>query len=93
MPVWHLRKLEVTNWDLKTWAWRAALSALRLHRTGRGDAVQRAPEPARAIHANIQIVRVFVRIRRMLIRHADLTRRLDALERKDEGKQQAPPFQ
>ena len=36
----------------------------------------------RAIQVNIEIMRAFVRIRRMLASHADLTRKLDALERK-----------
>ena len=36
----------------------------------------------RAVHANIAIMRAFVRLRQMLATHADLARRLDELERK-----------
>ncbi len=36
----------------------------------------------RAIKVNIEIMRAFVRLRRMLASHADLARKLDALERK-----------
>jgi hypothetical protein len=35
-----------------------------------------------AIAVNIEIIRAFIRIRQTLSTHADLTRRLDALERK-----------
>jgi hypothetical protein len=37
---------------------------------------------ARAIHVNIEIMRVFVRLRRMLASHAELARKLAALEKK-----------
>jgi len=37
---------------------------------------------SRAIQVNIEIMRAFVRLRRMLASHADLARKLDALERK-----------
>ncbi len=36
----------------------------------------------RAVQVNIEIMRAFVRLRRMLASHSDLARRLDALERK-----------
>jgi hypothetical protein len=36
----------------------------------------------RAVQVNIEIMRAFVRLRRMLESHADLTRRLDALEKR-----------
>ena len=36
----------------------------------------------RAVQANVEIMRAFVRLRRMMIEHADLARRLDRLERK-----------
>lgn len=36
----------------------------------------------RAIHVNIEIMRAFVRLRRMLATHADLARKVDALERR-----------
>lgn len=36
----------------------------------------------RAIQVNIEIMRTFARLRRMLASHADLTRRLDELEKK-----------
>ena len=36
----------------------------------------------RAIHVNIQIMRTFVRLRRLLASHEELARKLDALERK-----------
>ncbi len=37
---------------------------------------------SRAVHVNIEIMRVFVRLRQMLATHADLVARIDALERK-----------
>jgi ORF6N domain len=40
----------------------------------------------RAIQANIQIMRTFVRLREMLTSNADLTRRLDELERTYDGR-------
>ena len=36
----------------------------------------------RAVLVNVQIMRTFVRLRRILISHADLARKLAALERK-----------
>ena len=36
----------------------------------------------RAIQVNIEIMRAFVRLRQLLATHADLARRLDALEKK-----------
>ena len=36
----------------------------------------------RAIQVNIEIMRAFVRLRRLLASHADLARKLDTLERK-----------
>jgi hypothetical protein len=43
------------------------------------SSVLRSP---RAVQANIEIMRAFVRLRRMLQENAELSRRLDALERK-----------
>lgn len=40
----------------------------------------------RAIRVNIEIMRAFVRLRQMLAAHADLSRKLDALERKYDAK-------
>jgi hypothetical protein len=39
----------------------------------------------RAVHVNIQIMRMFVQLRRMMVAHAELVKRLDALERKYDG--------
>lgn len=39
----------------------------------------------RAIWVNIEIVRAFIRLRKMLVANADLGRRLDELERKYDG--------
>lgn len=39
----------------------------------------------RAIHANIEIMRAFIRLRQMLASNADLARRLDDLEKKYDG--------
>ena len=39
----------------------------------------------RAIKVNIEIMRAFVRLRRMLASHADLARKLEALEKKYDG--------
>lgn len=36
----------------------------------------------RAVQVNIEIMRAFVRIREMIVDHADLVRRLDALEQR-----------
>lgn len=46
----------------------------------------------RAVHVNIEIMRAFVRLRQMLASHADLGKRLDALEAKYD-KQFAVVFQ
>lgn len=46
------------------------------------SSVLRSP---RAILANIEVMRAFVRLRRLLATHAALARRLDALERKVDG--------
>ncbi len=40
----------------------------------------------RAVHVNIEIMRAFVRLRRMLASHAELARKLDALEKKYDSK-------
>ena len=47
------------------------------------SSVLRSP---RAIAVNIEIMRAFVRMRRMLSEHADLAARLDRLEREYDGK-------
>ena len=39
----------------------------------------------RAVQVNVEIMRAFVRLRRMLESNAELSRRLDALERKYDG--------
>ena len=39
----------------------------------------------RAVQVNIEIMRAFVRLRRILASHADLARKLAALERKYDG--------
>lgn len=46
------------------------------------SSVLRSP---RAVDVNIEIMRAFVRLRRMLLENADLARKLDALERKYDG--------
>jgi hypothetical protein len=46
------------------------------------SSVLRSP---RAVQVNIEIMRAFVRLRRMLLENADLARKLDALERKYDG--------
>ncbi|MBA7585792.1 hypothetical protein ES708_27781 [subsurface metagenome] len=43
------------------------------------SSVLRSP---RAIHVNIEIMRAFIRLRQMLASHAELARKLDALEKK-----------
>jgi hypothetical protein len=43
------------------------------------SSVLRSP---RAVAVNIEIMRAFVRLRQMLASHADLARKLDALEKK-----------
>ncbi len=43
------------------------------------SSVLRSP---RAVAVNVEIMRAFVRLRRMLASHADLARKLDALEKK-----------
>ena len=43
------------------------------------SSVLRSP---RAVQVNVEIMRTFVRLRRMLESHADLARKLEALERK-----------
>jgi hypothetical protein len=43
------------------------------------SSVLRSP---RAVRVNIEVMRAFVRLRQMLASHADLTRRIDALERR-----------
>ncbi len=47
------------------------------------SSVVRSP---RAIHVNIEIMRAFVRMRKLAGTHADVVRRLDALERKYDGR-------
>jgi len=44
---------------------------------------------ARAVGVNIEIMRAFVQLRRMLLSNAELNRRLDGLERKYDGQFQA----
>ena len=39
----------------------------------------------RAVAVNVEIMRAFVRLRRLLASHADLSRRLDDLERRYDG--------
>jgi hypothetical protein len=44
----------------------------------------------RAIHVNIEIIRAFVRLRQMLASHADLARKLEALEKKYDAQHYCP---
>jgi hypothetical protein len=46
------------------------------------SSVLRSP---RAVRVNIEIMRAFVRLRQMLASHAELARKLDAMERKYDG--------
>jgi hypothetical protein len=46
------------------------------------SSVLRSP---RAVAVNIEIMRAFVRLRQMLLSHADLARKVDALEKKYDG--------
>ena len=46
------------------------------------SSVLRSP---RAVQVNVEIMRAFVRLRRMLESNAELSRKLDALERKYDG--------
>jgi hypothetical protein len=46
------------------------------------SSVLRSP---RAVEVNIEIMRAFVRLRRLLLENADLARKLDALEEKYDG--------
>ncbi len=48
--------------------------------------VTRVLRSKRAVLVNIEIMRAFVRLRRMLASHADLERRLDDLEKKYDAK-------
>jgi hypothetical protein len=43
------------------------------------SSVLRSP---RAVRVNVEIMRAFVRLRQLLVSHADLARRLDELEKK-----------
>lgn len=40
----------------------------------------------RAVQANIEIMRTFVKLREMIVRHKDLERRLEELEARYEGR-------
>lgn len=46
------------------------------------SSVLRSP---RAVQVNVEIMRAFVRLRRMLLENAELARKLDALERRYDG--------
>ena len=76
-----VRHLEITNCDFKSALGRSAEHAPYAF-TEQGVAmlssVLRSP---RAVAVNIEIMRAFVRLRQMLASHADLARKLDALER------------
>jgi hypothetical protein len=78
-------RFEITNCDLKAGTWRPPNGAFRLHRARGGDAssVLRSP---RAIHVNVEIMRAFVRLRQMLESHAELAKKLNALEKKYDTK-------
>ena len=69
---------EITNCDFKQ-PRGPAQPAPGLHRAGRRHALQRPPEPPRGSR-NVEIMRAFVRLRRLAISHADLAQRLDELE-------------
>jgi hypothetical protein len=43
------------------------------------------PRSPRAVQANIAIMRAFVRLRQVLATHADLARKLEALEKKSDA--------
>ncbi len=53
--------------------------------TEQGVAMLSSVRSPRAVQVNVEIMRAFVRLRRLLESNADLSRRLDALERKYDG--------
>jgi hypothetical protein len=76
----HLKSQNVIS-SLKSWGGlrRAIPYAFTEQGVAMLSSVLRSP---RAVAVNIEIMRAFVRLRRMLASHADLARKLDALEKK-----------
>lgn len=72
-------RFEVTDCDLKN-AGGTPLSAIRF--TEQGVALSTVLRSDRAIQVNIEIMRTFVRLRRMLASHEELSEKLAAVERK-----------
>ena len=56
---------EITNCDFKAGTWRAAFTALGVHGTWRGDAGERAAFRRGGAGECVEIIRVFVRLRRL----------------------------
>ena len=83
--MFQLRKEEYVNLksQIVVSRWRGVRRALPYAFTEHGVAMLSGVlRRARAVEANIEIMRVFVRLRRMMVEHSDLARRLDLLESK-----------
>ena len=64
-------------------SWGGMRRAIPYSFTEQGVAMlSRVPRSQRAIQVNIEIMRAFVRLRHILASHAQLARKLDALEKK-----------
>jgi hypothetical protein len=69
--------------QIVTSSWGGLRRAAPYAFTGQGVAMLSSVlRSKRAIQINVEIMRAFVRLRQMLVSHADLARKLDALEKK-----------
>jgi hypothetical protein len=69
--------------QIVTSSWGGLRRAAPYAFTGQGVAMlSTVLHSKRAIEVNVEIMRAFVRLRQMLVSHADLARTLDALEKK-----------
>lgn len=85
----------LTPEDVGTLNWSQIVTSSQRHR--RMDALPRAftqegiamlsgvLRSARAVQVNVEIMRAFVKLREAMLSHEDLTRRLDAMEKKYDG--------
>src|SRR5215475_14115953 len=85
-----IRTVEVTNCDLKEGSRRPSVPTVCYHGTRSGNALSilrsgnalSILRSERAVQVNIEIMRAFVRLRKLMATHKDLVRRLNEMEKK-----------
>ena len=78
----RIRKLEITKCDIQSGENGITQTAVSVHETRRCNVIKRFNSD-RAIMVNIQIIRVFTKMRGLLQTHKEILQKLEEIERKE----------